>query len=222
MYGKAALVTGGSRGIGKAIAEVFRENGCRVETPGREQLDLSDPQSITAYALRQPSPFDIIVNNAGINHIVNLDRLTPEQLLETLQINLAAPVHLTRALIAGMKSRRYGRIVNLSSIWSLVSKEGRGAYSAAKSAINGITRTMAIEFGPYNILVNAVAPGYVNTDLTRQNNSAEQIDSIRSTIPLNRLAQPREIAETIMFLCSEKNSYITGQTIAVDGGFLCR
>ncbi len=96
------------------------------------------------------------------------------------------------------------------------------AYAASKSAINGVTRTLALELGPHGILGNAIAPGYVNTELTRQNNSAEQIQAISDTIPLQRLAEPAEIAEMVTFLCSGKNSYMTGQVLVVDGGYVCR
>jgi 3-oxoacyl-[acyl-carrier protein] reductase len=121
-----------------------------------------------------------------------------------------------------MKRRQYGRIVNVSSVWSLVTKEGRLPYSASKSALNGITRTLAVELAPHNVLVNAVAPGYVNTELTRKNNTPEAIKAFAEQLPIQRLAEPREIAELVAFLCSARNSYITGQVIAIDGGFLCK
>lgn len=200
----------------------MRVDGVTIFSPGREELDLRDRVSIERYLARLVQPVDILVNNAGINHIVALEELTPEQFSETLQINLQAPVQIVSTLAPAMKSRQYGRIVNLSSIWSLVSKEGRCAYSAAKAAINGITRTMALELGPHNILVNAVAPGYINTDLTKQNNSVEQLEAIARDIPLRRLGEPEEIAELVSFLCSERNSYVTGQVIAIDGGYVCR
>jgi 3-oxoacyl-[acyl-carrier protein] reductase len=121
-----------------------------------------------------------------------------------------------------MMARRFGRIVNISSIWSIVSKKRRLTYSASKAGLNGMTRALAVELAPYNILINAVAPGYVNTELTRQNNSEQDIHAIKETIPLRRLAEPSEIAETVFFLCSERNTYITGQVITVDGGFTCQ
>jgi 3-oxoacyl-[acyl-carrier protein] reductase len=121
-----------------------------------------------------------------------------------------------------MKSNRYGRIVNISSIWSVVAKEGRLAYTASKSALNGATRTLAVELGEHGILVNTIAPGYVNTELTSQNNSSEQLRLIRNNIPLKRLAEPNEIAQIAAFLCSEKNSYMTGQVLVADGGYVCR
>ena len=139
-----------------------------------------------------------------------------------LQVNLVAPLRLIRGLAPGMVARGYGRIVNLSSIWGQVSRPRRVTYALTKSGLNGLTRTLAVELAAHNVLVNAVAPGYVNTELTRQNNSPQEIDAICQTIPARRLAEPAEIAEVVAFLCSEKNSYITGQTIVVDGGFTCQ
>jgi 3-oxoacyl-[acyl-carrier protein] reductase len=118
-----------------------------------------------------------------------------------------------------MAKRGYGRIVNISSIWSVVSKGGRLPYSMSKSGLSGLTRTLAVEVAQFNVLVNGVAPGFVNTELTSQNNSEQDLAAIRAMIPAGRLAEPEEIAEIVSFLCSAKNSYITGQTIVVDGGF---
>ena len=121
-----------------------------------------------------------------------------------------------------MKERKYGRILNISSIWSIVSKEKRSIYSASKSGLDGLTRTLALELAPFNILVNSVAPGYVNTGMIQQYNSKKELEKIKEIIPLNRFAEPDEIAELIKFLSSEKNSYITGQIIPIDGGYVIR
>ena len=222
MKNRVALVTGASRGIGAAIAAALVREGARVLTPSRAEMDLAVPQSIERYVESIKGSIDILVNNAGINFLAGIDELDSVTLNETLQINLVAPLQLTRLVAERMRANRYGRIVNLSSVWSIVSKERRIAYAASKSAINGVTRTLALELGQYGILVNAIAPGYVNTELTRQNNSAEQIKAITDNIPLRRLAEPAEIAETVAFLCSGKNSYMTGQVVVVDGGYVCR
>lgn len=222
MRGRVALITGGSRGIGETIAEHFRGLGATVLTPGRADMDLTNLKSVRQYVGRLATPVDILVNNAGVNPLGGVGELTDEDLLLTLQVNLAAPILLASLLAEGMRQRGYGRIVNLSSIWSFVSKERRIGYSASKAGINGVTRTLAIELAPFGVLVNAVAPGYVNTEMTSQNNTPEQLDAIRHLIPQARLAEPKEIAEVVAFLCSEKNSYVTGQTLAVDGGYLCR
>lgn len=120
-----------------------------------------------------------------------------------------------------MMERRYGRIVNISSVWAVVTKAGRLMYSTAKAGLGGMTRTLSVELAPYNVLVNALAPGYVNTELTRRNNTGAEIEAIERTIPVGRLAEPEEIAEVAAFLASDRNSYVTGQIIMVDGGFTC-
>lgn len=145
--------------------------------------------------------------------------MTDDNLQETLQVNLTAPMRLARTLAPRMAERAYGRIVSISSIWSVVSKGGRLAYSMSKSGLSGMTRTLAVELAPFNVLVNAVAPGFVNTELTKQNNTEQDLAVIRNMIPMRRLAEPEEIAEIVSFLCSGKNTYITGQTILIDGGF---
>jgi 3-oxoacyl-[acyl-carrier protein] reductase len=222
MNKRIALVTGASRGIGSAIAHVFREAGATVLTPTRAEMDMSDIASIERYIGSVNGSIDVLVNNAGINILAGLEEIERDGLNEMLQINLVAPIMLTKLVAEKMKANRYGRIVNISSIWSVVAKERRLAYAASKSAMSGVTRTLALELGQYGVLVNAIAPGYVNTELTSQNNSPEQIKQISSSIPLQRLAEPDEIAEAVAFLCSRKNSYMTGQVLVVDGGYVCR
>ena len=223
MKGRRALVTGASRGIGAAIAARFREAGAEVLTPARDELDLSSSASIDAYLAGLREPVEIVVNNAGINPLGGTTEVRDCDLQKVLQINLVAPVRLIAGLVPGMRARGYGRIVNISSIFGgAVAKERRIAYSASKAGIVGLTRALAVELAPSGILVNAVAPGYVNTQLTRQNNIPQELEQIQKTIPLHRLAEAEEIAEVVAFLCSQKNSYITGQTLLVDGGFTCR
>jgi NAD(P)-dependent dehydrogenase (short-subunit alcohol dehydrogenase family) len=214
-----AFITGASRGIGAAIADCFRRAGCRVLAPSSQELDLSDPDSIQDFFSRFSEPVDILVNNAGINRLAGLDEVSDESLSATLQVNLQAPILLAKALSPGMVSRRSGRILNVSSIWSLVARPRRIPYTASKAALSGVTRALAVELAPHNVLVNAIAPGYVDTDLTRQNNSEQDLAAIRSAIPMHRLAEPDEIAQLALFLCSEKNTYLTGQTLVIDGGY---
>lgn len=222
MTSRTALVTGGSRGIGAAIVHRLRSDDMDVLAPSREELDLSSIPSIDNYVRQLQTPVDVLVNCAGINQVEACVDITPSSIQDTLQVNLVAPILLTRSFMPQMALRRYGRIVNISSIWSVVSKSGRTVYSSSKSGLNGMTRTLAIEGAPSNVLVNAVAPGFVNTKLTRQNNTEQEIEAIRQTIPACRLAEPNEIAEVVAFLCSERNTYIVGQTILVDGGFTCQ
>ncbi|MDR2685058.1 MAG: SDR family oxidoreductase [Prevotellaceae bacterium] len=215
---KTVLITGGSRGMGKATAELFKNNGYEVLVPSRKEMDLENPQSIEKYCAGIHHPIYAIINNAGINTIAPLDNLTDDIFEKMLQVNLKAPVSILRNLKEKMPT---GRIVNISSIWSVISKQGRGGYSAVKAALNSITRTLALELAP-NILINSVAPGFVNTELTQQNNTEEEIKIIENQIPLLRLAETEEIARVVFFLASEQNTYITGQTIIVDGGYVCK
>lgn len=222
MKKRVALVTGASRGIGAAITVALETAGVTVLAPPRSQMDMLDIASIERYLSSVSGQIDILVNNAGINTLAGLNELDQKKIADMLQLNLVAPLMLTKLVAERMKKNNYGRIVNVSSIWSVVAKERRVVYSAVKSAMNGVTRTLALELGGYGILVNAIAPGYVNTELTSKNNSAEQLRQICDNIPLQRLAEPQEIAEMVAYLCSEKNSYMTGQVLVVDGGYVCR
>lgn len=215
---RRALVTGGARGIGEVIASLMRERGFEVVCPKREEMNLADVKSIDRF-LAGAGTFDVLVNNAGINNLGALDEVTTESWDEMVTVNLTAPLRLMQGVAKGMRERRYGRIVNMSSIFSNLTRERRVQYSATKSGLNGMTRTAAVELGPHGILVNSVCPGYVETQLTFQNNSPADIEKILATIPLRKMAKPQEIAELVEFLCSERNTYITGQMLTIDGGF---
>jgi 3-oxoacyl-[acyl-carrier protein] reductase len=218
-----ALITGASRGIGASIASILDQQDIEILTPSRSILNLSDPNSIKSYITqKEKSGIDIVINNAGINYLNDIDNINDHQWQEMIQINLTAPMQLIRGFSWQMKKQQWGRIVNISSIFGLVTKESRSVYSATKAGLNGFTRTTAVELAPYGITVNAVCPGYVETDLTLANNSPEQISEIASKIPMKRLAKTDEIAKLVAFLCSEDNTYLTGQTIAIDGGFTCQ
>lgn len=223
MTARTVLITGGARGIGAAIAGVLTARGYRVIAPPRAELDLSSPGSIAAYVERQRDvPVDILVNNAGINALSPLGQIDDATWQLMLQTNLSSALSLIQAYAPGMAARGWGRILNVSTIFSLVTKERRAAYSMTKAALNALTRSAAVEFGSAGVLVNSLAPGYVDTALTRQNNSPEAIMAITASIPLRRLAQAEELALAAAFLVSEDNTYLTGQTIAVDGGFTCQ
>lgn len=223
MVQRTALVTGASRGIGKAVSEQLKAEGYRVYTPTRQEMELTDVESVNAYcASVSDVVFDVVINNAGINDINDIDAITDEELDRMMEVNLKSPIRILRAVIPNMKKNHYGRIVNIGSIWSVVSKRGRTVYSASKHGIHGLTKTLAVELAEHNILVNTVCPGFTLTELTRKNNTPEQIKEISLEIPMQRMAQPEEIASAICYLVSEQNTYLTGQLIAVDGGYTSR
>lgn len=215
---RTALVTGASRGIGKAIAERLSRT-LRVLRPSREELDLASEASVRTY-LAQTGRVDVLVNNAGINLLRSAEEIDEAALNSMLAVNLSAPLRLAVGFAAGMKKRRWGRIINISSIWGLSSKDRRTLYSVTKFGLNGLTKALSKELGPQNVLVNSVCPGYVDTDLTRRNLPASERARLAKAIPLRRFAKPSEIAEVVAFLASESNTYLTGQCLAVDGGVL--
>lgn len=219
------LITGGSRGIGKSISELFIHNGWETICPTRKEMDLSDPTSvwkfISDHDQRLPGGygFDAIINNAGINVIGDVGSVERLDYHRMFEVNVHSPFRLIDGFIPLMKSRNFGRIVNISSIFgTVVSKPKRVVYSMTKSALLGMTKAMAVELALYNIMVNCISPGYIDTDLTHQNNTPDQITEIESSIPTGKLGQPIDVARTALFLCDPKNTYITGQNIIVDGG----
>tara|TARA_Y100000590_G_scaffold432034_1_gene547563 strand:+ start:3163 stop:3831 length:669 start_codon:yes stop_codon:yes gene_type:complete len=222
MKTKTALITGTSRGIGSSIKEVLENDGIKILSPSRSELDLLSPESINKFLVQISSDIDIIVNNAGILTVGESTELTVKDFQEILQVNVIAPFQIISEIIKKMKQRKYGRIVNISSIWGQKSKNGRSLYSTSKAALDALTRSFAIEFAPYGILINSVAPGYIETDMMKKYNSEKDLEIIRENIPMNRFGKKNEISELVKFLCSEKNSYITGQVITIDGGYVCK
>lgn len=227
------LVTGASRGIGYAAAALFADRGYRVlatatlpqSVPQGEDrfewffADFTDEKSTEQFFLdiEKAGRIDALVNNAGINIIKPVADVTKEDFDCLYDINIKIPYFLIQKIVKLMGDG--GRIVNIASIWSLISKEKRTLYSSAKSALAGLTRALAVELADRNILVNTVSPGFTRTELTAKSLSKEEAASLTERIPLKRMAETAEIAELICFLADEKNSYITGQNIAIDGGF---
>lgn len=229
---RQALVTGGTRGIGLAIAEALLEAGHRVIVTGRSAVgraprnceylacDFSDTGALESFAAQVAElELSILVNNAGVNKVGPLAGYDLADFVRIQQVNLTASFLLCRAVIPGMRERRFGRIVNVASVFGVVSKPGRFAYSASKSGLMGLTRALASEAAVDQVLVNGIAPGFVDTALTKAVLGDEGIAEMVGQIPMRRLAQPQEIARCVRFLTSEENSYMTGQTIVVDGGF---
>jgi 3-oxoacyl-[acyl-carrier protein] reductase len=229
--GKVVFLTGATRGIGAAVYSALISAGATVVGSGTGQqrpiefeeyykADFSTLEGIYECAnyLRTLQP-DILINNAGINKNAPFLDIDPEDFLHIQQVNLFAPFCLSQAVIPSMKSKGWGRIVNLSSIWGKISKEYRASYSASKFALDGITVALALEHAADGILANCVAPGFTDTELTREMLGDIGIAQLLAKVPIGRMASPEEIAKLIVWLASPENTYITGQNIAIDGGF---
>lgn len=233
--GKVAIVTGATKGIGKAIADMLAQGGCHVIYTGTKDkkssshskgeywtLDLSDDDSVAVFLgkVGKLKRVDILVNNAGINKIEPIDEVTDSAWERILKINLTGTMKLMRDAVKVMKkNRRGGKILNISSIFGITSREKRNSYSASKAGMIGLTRASALDLAPFNILVNALCPGFVLTNLTKSILSARDIKELSSEIPLGRFGREEEIAKAAVFLCSDLNTYITGQSVIVDGGY---
>jgi NAD(P)-dependent dehydrogenase (short-subunit alcohol dehydrogenase family) len=214
---RRVLLTGGSRGIGKAIKERLSDT-FEVIAPSSTELDLLDIQSIEQYTATNHS-FDILINNAGINIIKEMSDITNDDIRQINMINLEAPLMLTRALAPYMRQQKFGKIVNVSSIWGVRSIAQRTLYSSTKFGLIGQVKGLAREFAADNVLVNAICPGFTETELTKASLTEHQQQELKLQVPMNRFAQPSEIASLVAFLVGEQNTYLTGQAIVIDGGF---
>jgi len=215
------LVTGGSRGIGRAVSEVLNVRGWQVLAPSRQELDLADPSSVGAFLSSLTTEVDGLVLNAGVNSPRDLGALSFEEWNKVHQVNETSAFQLVSGLVPMMAQRGRGRLVAITSAYTARSREGRAAYSASKSGLEALMRSVAVEYSSSGVMANSVAPGFVDTDLTRQNNTDETIMRLLERVPVGRLAEPMEIAEAVAFLMSDDNRYITGHTLNVDGGFAC-
>jgi len=234
---RVAIVTGGTRGIGRAIAEALHGAGykvaatyagnddaarrCESETGIRcYKFDVADYKSCEAGVRKiteELGPVDILVNNAGITRDAVLHRMTPEQWGAVIATNLTSCFNMCRLVIEGMRERNFGRIVNIGSINGQAGQYGQVNYAAAKSGIHGFTKALAQEGAGKGVTVNAVAPGYIDTDMVRAV-PANVLEKIVAKIPVGRLGQAHEIARTVLFLVDDESGFITGSTLSVNGG----
>jgi NAD(P)-dependent dehydrogenase (short-subunit alcohol dehydrogenase family) len=247
LTGKVALVTGGSRGLGKAMARGLAEAGADIVISSRHENELkpaleeilrdtdrkgrfvvadmsrrSDVLRLARTALEQMGRVDILVNNAGTNIPQAIDQIKDEDWDAVMEINLNSIMVLTRALVPQMKTRGWGRVIHISSVMGFISKEGRNAYSATKSALIGLARANALDLGRYGITVNCIAPGPFLTDLPGRLLSEAEKQEFAKVTALGRWAEPKELVGPVLLLASDAGGYITGETIVVDGGWLAR
>jgi len=239
---KVIIVTGGTRGIGKQIADDLHSLGATVLITGtkldevevlneeafREKtkkkyfyLDFLYSSSLDSFIkkISKYKRIDCLVNNAGINRLNHIQNSNLSDWKDMLEVNLTSPYRLIKEITPTMIINKYGRIINISSIFGTISKEKRAIYSATKFGIHGLTVGCSNDLARFNILVNTVSPGFVLTDLTKINLSKGEREALSSQIPIQRMAETIDISSTVVFLLSDLNTYITGQNIIVDGGF---
>ena len=217
---RTLFLTGASGDIGRTIAEEFLGNGFQVISPTKQELNLENCEEIQEYIKVHKVECEALIHCAGFNEPKVLPSLPLADIQKTMNINCLSFIAMVKALSEQMKEKKYGRIVAVSSLYGHIARSGRMAYVSSKHALNGAMKTMACELGFYNILVNSLSPGLIDTKLTRRNNSPETIKRFEEKIPLKRLGLPEEVAKLAYFLCSSENSYITGQDIILDGGFM--
>jgi NAD(P)-dependent dehydrogenase (short-subunit alcohol dehydrogenase family) len=247
LSGKVALVTGGSKGLGKAMARGLVECGADIIITSRHENELrpaleeilggtsrrgryivadmarrDDVKRLAATALQQLGRVDILVNNAGTNVPQAIDEVTDEVWDRVLETNLSSIMALTRALTPQMKERRWGRIIHISSILGLVSKEKRNIYSATKSALMGLARASACDLGAFGITVNCINPGPFLTDLPASLLSDQEKKQFADRTALGRWGEPKELVGALLLLATDAGSYISGTNLVVDGGFVAR
>jgi 3-oxoacyl-[acyl-carrier protein] reductase len=237
---KTVVVTGGTRGVGAAIVQLFQECNAEIIATGTKldnlkrlnekssdkrtkytHLDFISDDSVQDFLgyIEKLGRIDVLINNAGVNKIDSIHEISENDWDWMNEVNLRGPFLITRSVSKIMKKQGYGKIVNIASVFSIVSRAKRAAYSTTKWGLVGFTKAIAHDLAPHNILVNAVSPGFVDTELTRRILGEKEIEKLVSSIPQKRLADAGEIAKAILFLTSDHNTYITGQNIIVDGGF---
>ena len=240
LSGRTALVTGSTRGIGRAIAELLARCNAKVAVVGRDRAraeevatqlpgttkgfscDIADVASVTKLVEdveKELGGVDILVNNAGLTRDNLLMRLKDDDWDAVLDANLRGAFVAIRAATRGMMKRRWGRVINIASVVGIVGNKGQANYAASKAGLIGLTKSVAKELASRNVLINAVAPGFIDTDMTAAM-TPEARETLSEQIPLERLGKPNDVAATVAFLASDLASYITGQVLVVDGGLV--
>ena len=237
MSNKVALVTGGTRGIGAAVAVELKEAGYNVVVNYANSDDsaraFSERTGIPTYKFdvsdfdacktnietieREIGQVSVLVNNAGITRDKTMHRMTPESWQIVLNTNLGSCFNLSRCVIESMRENRFGRIINIGSVNGQAGQYGQVNYAAAKSGIHGFTKALALESASHGITVNAIAPGYVDTDMVR-NVPSDVLEKIIATIPVGRLGTAHDIARSVLFLAADDGGFITGSTLSINGG----
>ena len=215
---KTVLLTGATGDIGEAILAKFTAEKYNVIAPTRQTLDLECMNSLNEFITHISPSIDVYVHCAGFNQPKSVYELTEADIQKTFQINALSFYSISKALAEQFRQKKHGAIIGISSLYGHFSRKKRLAYSASKHDLNAMIKTLALELGQYNVKVNGVSPGFVDTKMTRKNNSDSVIEGFKQKIPLGRLALPSEIAEVVYFLASSEN-YIHGQSLIVDGGY---
>ena len=238
--GKTVLITGATRGIGKQVADDMAQAGATLIVTGTNikpvyevnrqfyptrplqcRVNFLDDQSTDDFIdFISTQKIDVCINNAGINTIAPICHVQDTDWHDIMKVNLTAPYKIMKTVAKNMKQQRYGRIVNIASIWGTIGKEQRACYSASKFGLRGLTLASAAELARYNVLINTVSPGFTLTELTRQILEEEEMEELCAEIPVGRMADPEEISKVVLFMASDLNTYISGQNIVADGGFV--
>lgn len=242
LNGKIAIVTGASRGIGRAIARILAQNeatvilnyngspeaaeavvaeisaaGGNAEAYKCNVADITESEDFVKKVLEKYGRVDILVNNAGITRDNLIVRMTEEEFTSVLDTNLKGAFHMIRHLTKAFMKQRYGKVINISSVSGILGNAGQANYAASKAGLIGLTKSVARELASRNICVNAVAPGFIRTDMTEKLPESVRENAVK-TIPLGKMGSPEDVAQAVLFLAGEASDYITGQVLCVDGG----